>query len=349
MDESASNYNPGATQEDGSCTFCDLILSVPDVTSESCFDVADGAAFIVLDSALTDSVYYVLTAPGLNLNGTWSDGTFSGLNPGNYLLEVFDGDSSCSAVRTFVIDAAPDVSLFAVATSPLCAGGDDGAISAFTADTVEVVGYTLNGDAPSTDDTFIGLAAGNYLLTVEVVVPSGATCFDTTLVSVVDPAGMVVVIDAIEGADPDEENGGVDVTVSGGQEPYNFEWTGPDGSSSQEDPDDLTSGDWTLVVTDGDGCSVEVEVTVPVGLQEWLAPHFVIMPNPTREDYRVQFERRFEGQLELTDITGRLLSQQSVRGWRAEGTLSGLPDGVYFLRAQDERGAGTAMRLVKQN
>jgi len=158
-----------------------------------------------------------------------------------------------------------------------------------------------------------------------------------------------VVIDAIEGADPDEENGGVDVTVSGGQEPYNFEWTGPDGSSSQEDPDDLSSGDWTLVVTDSDGCSVEVEVTVPVGLQEWLAPHFVIMPNPTREDYRVQFERRFEGQLELTDITGRLLSQQSVRGWRAEGTLSGLPDGVYFLRAQDERGAGTAMRLVKQN
>jgi hypothetical protein len=348
-DESASNFNPGATQEDGSCTYCDLLLSLPDVTPESCFAEGDGQAFIDLDSALTDSVYFELTAPGVSANGVWEDGVFGGLIPGNYLLEVFDGDSSCSAVRTFTITAAPDVSLFAVATSPLCAGGDDGAISAFVADTVEVVGFSLNNGVPGADDTFLGLSAGNYVLTAEVVVPSGATCFDTTLISVVDPPGIVVTIDQIEGAEPGEENGGVEITVTGGQEPFSFDWTGPDGNSSQEDPDDLMAGEWTLVVTDADGCSTEVEVSVPVGVEEWSAPRFAIMPNPTRQDYRIEFERLFEGTLELSDLTGRRLNRKTVRGWSTQGSLSGLPEGVYFLRAEDVRGAGTVLRIVKQD
>jgi hypothetical protein len=326
-----------------------LLLTLPEVVQESCFSAADGQVQINLDSALTDTVYFELTAPGVNLTGDWTDGIFTGLIPGNYLLEVFDGDSSCSAVRTFTIDAAPDVSLFGVATSPFCAGGDDGAISAFTADTVEVVGFSLNGDVPTTEDTFIGLSAGNYLLTVEVISPSGANCFDTTLVSVVDPPGMVVTIDEIEGADEGEENGEVSITVTGGEEPYSFQWTGPDGTSSFEDPDDLGSGDWTLVVTDEDGCTVEVDVTVPVGLEEWKTPRFAIMPNPTRNEYRVEFERRFDGVLELMDITGRTLERKALNGWGFQGSLAHQPEGVYLLRAWDSLGATAVKRLVKQD
>lgn len=347
-DEAASNYNPGATQEDGSCTYCDLLLSSPEVIPESCFAAGDGSAVFVLDSALTDSVYFELTTIGINATGAWEDGVFEGLGPGNYLLEVFDGDSSCSAVRAFGIEAAPDVSLFAVATPPLCAGGADGAISAFTADTVEVVGYALNGGEPVTDDTFLGLSAGNYLLVVEVIVPSGATCQDTALVSVVDPPGMMVTIDAIEGADPGEQNGGVDITVTGGQEPYVFSWTGSEGNSSMEDPDDLASGDWNLVVTDDDGCSVEVDVAIPVGINEWNAPQFAVMPNPIRDQYHIQFERPFDGVLELVDLTGRTVEQRHFKGWATQASLAGLPDGVYLLHARDKRGADALIRVVKQ-
>ena len=61
------------------------------------------------------------------------------------MLEVLDGDSTCSAVQPFSILAASDIALFVVASAPFCAGGEDGSISAFVADTVAVSEYLLDG------------------------------------------------------------------------------------------------------------------------------------------------------------------------------------------------------------
>ena len=76
------------------------------------------------------------------MTGSWASEAFDALMPGTYVLEVLDGDSTCGAVEVFTIDAAPDPGLFLVASAPECAGGEDGNISAFVADTVTVTGYT---------------------------------------------------------------------------------------------------------------------------------------------------------------------------------------------------------------
>ena len=349
-DAAASNFNPGATEEDGSCTYCDLVLSDPVVTNESCFETLDGTALVVLDSALTDSVFYALTAPGFAGSGAWTDGVFDGLIPGDYLLEVFDGDSSCSAVEVFSVVAAPDVSLFLVASSPACAGGDDGSVSAFVAGNVMATSYQLNGEPASIDGNFLGLSAGEYFVNVNVLTTTGSnTCSDTASIAVVDPEGMEIIVDEIGGANPDEENGEIAVTVTGGVEPYSFEWTGPTGSTGAEDPDDLGAGDWTLEVTGGDGCTTSIVVSVPVGLQEWQVPQFAVSPNPTRDTYRVQFSRPFNGQLELTDVTGRRVDLLQVESSVVQGTLAGKPAGVYLIRAMDQQGMGAVSRLVKQD
>ncbi len=347
-DASASNYNPGATEEDGSCTYCDLVLSPPEVTNESCFQFGDGAAIVAVDSALTDSVFFGLTAPGFAESGPWSGGSFSNLPPGDYLLEVFDGDSTCSAVEVFTIGAAPDPALFLVASSPACAEGNDGSVSAFVAGNVMATSYQLNGDPASIDGNFLGLFAGEYFVDVTVLTTGGFTCTDTASIVVVDPEGMVVTIDEIGGANPGEENGEVSVTVTGGVEPYTFEWSGPTGSTGAEDPDDLGAGDWTLEVTGDDGCSTTVVVSVPVGIKEWRSPRFAVVPNPTRDAYKVQFARPFQGVLELTDVAGRRLDLQTVQSSIVHGTLSGRPAGVYLLRAMDQQGSGSVIRLVKQ-
>ena len=72
------------------------------------------------------------------------------------MLEVLDGDSTCGAVEVFTVDAASDAALFLVASTPECAGGEDGNISAFVADTVTVTGFALNGVAADIGGNFLG-------------------------------------------------------------------------------------------------------------------------------------------------------------------------------------------------
>ena len=348
-DIAASNYNPSATQEDGSCNYCDLVLSQPVIGNESCFGSMDGSYVVIVDSALTDSVSYFLSSPDYSAQGAWTGEALTGLPAGDYLLEILDGDSTCSAVEVFTVQGAPDVALFLVASSPLCAGGDDGTISAVVAGNVMATSYQLNGESADVGGNFLGLGAGDYFVEVQVLTTSGGSCVDTAGISIVDPEGMLVTIDSVFGANPGEENGGASVTVSGGQEPYEFNWTGPTGSTGAEDPDDLGAGDWLLTVSDGDGCEVIVPVAVPVGVAEGKVTKFAVMPNPTRDAFSVQFESPFTGRLELTDIAGRRLEIQDVEGQVAHGSLQDHPAGVYMLRAIGARGQAAVVRLVKQN
>ena len=345
-DETASNFNPQATVEDGSCTYCDLVLSQLSISDESCFGAHDGFAEILVDSALTDSVIYTLSGPELEWTGTWVAEPFDSLAPGSYVLEVLDGDSTCGAVEVFTVDAAPDAALFLLASTPECSGGEDGNISAFVADTVTVTGFALNGAAADIGGNFLGLSAGDYTVEVTVLLTSGATCTDTASIAVVDPPGMTVVVDSIEGANPGEENGEVLVTVTGGTEPYDFFWTGPTGNSGQEDPDDLGGGEWTLTVTDDDGCSVTVTVDVPVGMVEQAGIRMSASPNPVRQALHVAFDAHFEGQLILRDGAGRRVDHVSVSGQSKDWDVSRHPSGIYTLYAEAATGGGSVLRLV---
>ncbi len=345
-DEAASNFNPQATVEDGSCTYCDLVLSELAISSESCFGAMDGNAQFTVDSALTDSVFYTLSGPADTLSGSWIGLPFDSLAPGNYLLEVLDGDSSCSALDVFTIQAAADPSLFLVAASPECAGGEDGSVSAFVAGNVMASAYQLNGEPADSGGNFLGLSAGDYFVEVTVLMTSMGTCTDTASISVVDPPGMTISFDSIEGANPGEENGEVSVTVTGGEEPYDFFWTGPTGNTGLEDPDDLGAGEWILTVTDNDGCQVTDTVSVPVGILEWLRPEFTLAPNPTRDRLDVRFEAHFNGTLFLVDALGREVEAHVMRGTRTTWSLAGHPAGVYMVQAMGEGGRRSAARLV---
>ena len=89
-DETASNFNPQATVEDGSCTYCDLVLSPSSVLSRELFRCHDGTAQFTVDSALTDSVILHVVRTG-RCDDRFVDWiAFDALMPGNYVLEVFD-------------------------------------------------------------------------------------------------------------------------------------------------------------------------------------------------------------------------------------------------------------------
>ena len=56
-----------------------------------------------------------------------------------------------------------------------------------------------------------------------------------------------------------ENNGSIDLTVSGGTPSYTFNWSDLSGNTQPEDRTDLAQGTFGVTVTDANGCSVVVD------------------------------------------------------------------------------------------
>ena len=117
--------------------------------------------------------------------------------------------------------------------------------------------------SPSTNNSIGGQSAGDITLTIS----DGNGCSIDTTFTIQSPDELIITEDLILNEScPESFNGSIDVSISGGVEPYNVTWTGPDGfSSNDEDISALGNGTYTLVVEDDNGCIVNqnVDVTVP--------------------------------------------------------------------------------------
>ena len=105
------------------------------------------------------------------------------------------------------------------------------------------------------------------------------------------------------------------------------------------------AGEYTVTVTDQNGCtaSVTVEVDLMVGTKEAEGQALLIYPNPTADWVQVVLparqglaggpENMGKAQLELSDASGRVL--RSAEASAGVFDLRGLPSGSYVLRVRD--------------
>ncbi|MEQ9441316.1 MAG: fibronectin type III domain-containing protein [Cyclobacteriaceae bacterium] len=219
------------------------------------------------------------------LDGDFPSGGTFGVPGGIYVYKVTDIITGCDTTMVVVIGnqaglttegATPDV---AVNTTASCGGGSDGDIEVSVPadldeylvryyDSLGAMLYESNSFiAPVTskfsDNGGAGLSAGTYYIEVENVTSLGkcrvgdtvtiaevATPIDITVNSFTDPSCV------------GEDDGSIDVTVSGGSGTYTtYEWLRsgvPVGAT--EDITNLEAGDYQLRVTDSNNCSALSEV-----------------------------------------------------------------------------------------
>lgn len=144
-------------------------------------------------------------------------------------------------------------------------------------------------------------------------------------------------------------NGTATVTVSGGVPPYTYEW-----SDGQTTPmaTDLEDGEYTVTVTDANGCTVTgtIQVMVSVTEIEGLAAYY-LGPNPTSGavDFSLQLEEAAEIILTITDVAGRELRQihlgQTAKV-QQQLDFSAYGSGVYMVRVQAGQGEMTKRVVV---
>ncbi|TBW30375.1 LamG-like jellyroll fold domain-containing protein [Gramella sp. KN1008] len=137
-----------------------------------------------------------------------------------------------------------------------------------------------------------------------------------------------------------ENDGAINVTVSGGNSNYTYSWSGPSFTSSNEDISGLYSGTYTLQVsdTDGNSGSITIEITQPDELQ---------ISGSSSTDVLCNGESN--GAITAGTVTGGNSGYEfSINGttWQTSKTFSGLTANTYTIRVRDNKGCEASENVI---
>lgn len=192
---------------------------------------------------------------------TSSDRDIYDLLGGTYNLTVTD-DNGCEAFYSGLVTGPTEelaIDMANAVTNVTCFGFNDGIINLNV--TGGTPGYSYSWDDGPTTALRENLAPGSY--TVTVTDDNG--CFITETFVITQSPLFTLVRSKIDptcppdGVAPLGADGAVDITVFGGQPPYLYEWSTIDGSGlvpANEDQTGLSSGTYTVLVTDDNGCQI---------------------------------------------------------------------------------------------
>ncbi|MBT7480939.1 MAG: hypothetical protein HN677_00925, partial [Flavobacteriales bacterium] len=236
-DPNATNYDPNATVDDGSCTYSPPVLTSI-ITNISCNSLSDGSIDLSVSGGLSPYTY------------VWSNGSFSqdisNLLAGTYTVSVTDALGQTANASYTITEPAVITPIYTV-TNTTGAGMSNGSISVSVSGgtppyTYYWIGYT------STSSTLYNLSSGTY---VSYILDAN-NCFVVDSIDVFDdvPTPLQLTYFVTDVLCTGNSTGSIDITVSGGVPPYSYLWSN---GSTSEDLANITAGNYIINVTDAQG------------------------------------------------------------------------------------------------
>ncbi len=189
---------------------------------------------------------------------TWNPGNLTGasqnsLSVGTYTVSVVDA-ASCTGSTTVTIGQASTLNLTMSAVSSTC-GLSNGTASVNVTGGSGAYSYVWS-PAGGTASTTTPVAGG---VTYTVNVTNG-TCTGSNSI-LVGSSTAVTSTSSTVGSNCGSSNGSATVTPSGGTLPYTYVWSPSGGNGATAN--NLSSGPYSVLITDGSGCSLTLPVNVP--------------------------------------------------------------------------------------
>lgn len=182
--------------------------------------------------------------------------TATGLTAGNYLVTVTD-QNLCTQTVTATITQPTALVLSTSSTDASCGGIADGTASVSVSGGTPGYIYLWNTTPSQSTSTAVNLVAGTYTVTVTDL--NG--CTQTSSVIVNQPGNMTVAVTSINVSCFNGNNGSATATPSGGTPPYTYNWNTTPVQNGQT-ATGLSGGNYTVTVTDFNGCTFAVNVTI---------------------------------------------------------------------------------------
>ncbi|MCB0395941.1 MAG: T9SS type A sorting domain-containing protein [Flavobacteriales bacterium] len=181
----------------------------------------------------------------------------TGLCAGMYYVTV-TGSNGCSVVDSITLNDPPGMVITSInKTDVLCHASCNGTATVnFSGGTAP---HTILWDdlSNSTSASVNALCAGWY----HVTVTDNNGCFITDSVEITEPSDIVLT-PSTSNATCGGANGSGTISVTGGVSPYTFQWPANAASQTTATANNLTSGNYLVMVSDANGCMDSVVVII---------------------------------------------------------------------------------------
>lgn len=211
----------------------------PTFTNATCNGSCNGTAGVNVTGGTAPYTY--IWTPNVGTGAS-----ISNLCGGSYQVLVTDANG-CSDIAQFTInDNQIQVSM--ASTNVSCNGDCDGTAAATVTGSNAPFTY-LWQPSGSTGLGLSSLCAGTYTFTAT----DNIGCSVQQTVSITEPSPIIITLDVTDVSCNGASDGSIDMTVTGGTAPYIYQWF--PGGQTTEDINNLPVGDYSVVVTDANGCT----------------------------------------------------------------------------------------------
>ncbi|MCT8338426.1 Ig-like domain-containing protein, partial [Flavobacteriaceae bacterium TK19130] len=228
----STTVNPGT---------CQNLTASTTSTPVTCNGDSDGSASVSVSGGVGPFTY------------SWSPGgqtstTITGLSAGTYTVTVTDETTQCTVTSTTTVNEPNALSSGIAVTNVKCFGDNTGSLDLTVTGGTQP--YSFQWDNAETTEDLFNLVAGTYSVTITDA--NGCTTTDSATVQ--QPSeGLDLTFTKTDVLCNGESTGAIDITVSGGTQPYSYAWSN---GETTEDLNDIPAGSYNITVTDANGCTV---------------------------------------------------------------------------------------------
>jgi len=269
------SWSNGATTEDiSNLTAGTYTLSITDASGcQFSEDVVVGslpAISITLDNSSNEvcgtgngSISISVSGGSGSYGYSWDNGAstedLTNLSAGTYVITVTDANNCQGTASYTIVNDVSNCSAFcyltvsSVVVDENCGDGT-GSIDITVVDAAQP--YIVSWSSGQTVEDISNLSAGTYTITVT----DANQCVETATITVGNNTGnLSISSNQISNENCGNADGTIDITVAGGTLPYTFSW---DNGATTEDISSLGAGNYTVTITDGNGCTFNNTFTI---------------------------------------------------------------------------------------
>ena len=260
----------------------------------------------------------------------WSNGAtdliLSDLSVGHYDLTVVDA-SGCQLDTSIVIEEVIPTQFEGTVQNVTCNGAANGAIDVTVLDGTP--GFIFEWDNGMMTEDISGLVAGTYRL--KITNANGCSVWGSYTVE--QSASLVAELEVIQPTA--DEDGEIDLTVSGGVAPYTYTWAN---GETSEDLFNVTAGFYEVTVMDANGCDVITNTLVEemsvAGIEDMDGIQTSVYPNPTTDAATVTWNSAAVTNITIVNANGQVVQNAAV-AMQNTYKVEDLNPGMYFINLTD--------------